>query len=382
MILLINMENIEKDLKNAPPPPPLELTNEQKKIILERWKDNTKQPPALKELVELCFGANVDGRNKISKLIKEYCATFSYKPRSSFEYVKKEIGLSDEQKEYVANNCASMKSYEMARILFNNQSLGSLNAETKAVEAYKRSLPGAVLFDETTEEVKDGEEYFPPRSLPQAAIRINKYVLHGVKQEDIEKNQKIIKNLTCLIKYCHIHRFKMMINKFADKNSKELFEGSYIRYLWDKGEDVTEEELDLYINLCCDIVNYTKSQSELENLIDMRDKCAEDSDGKRLSLSIVQAISDIRKEMDDNHKRQQRTIETLQGKRNERVTTKTKENASLIQLVEFWKNYENRKQILMLAEARRNKVKDEIKRLATFDELKCQIFGLSEEEFN
>lgn len=378
------MENIQKQLESLPSEPSLdnikELTKEQKEIIFKRWKDNSQSPPALKELVELCFGPNVDGRNKISKLIKEYCATFAYRPASSFTYVKKEIPLTAEQKEYIANNCGQLKSYEMARVLFNNKSLGSLNAETKAVDAYKKSLPNVILYDDTSDEIKDNEEYFPPRNLPQAAARVNKYVLHGINQEDIEKNQKTIKNLNCLIKYCHIQRFKMMINRFVDKNSKELFEGSYVRYLWDKGDEVTEEELDLYINLCCDIVNYTKSQSELEHLIDMRDKCAEDSDGKRLSLSIVQAISDIRKEMDDNHKRQQRTIETLQGKRNERVTTKSKENASIIQLIDFWRNHENRQQIMRLAEARKNKIKDEIDRLATLDELKCEIFGITPEE--
>ena len=58
------------------------------------------------------------------------------------------------------------------------------------------------------------------------------------------------------------------------KSDRELFEGSYVRYVWIK-DDLQQEELDLYINLCTDIVNLTNMQVELNDLIAMRTQCAE-----------------------------------------------------------------------------------------------------------
>ena len=158
------------------------------------------------------------------------------------------------------------------------------------------------------------------------------------------------------------------------KSDRELFEGSYVRYVWIK-DDLQQEELDLYINLCTDIVNLTNMQVELNDLIAMRTQCAEDSEGKRLSLSIVNSIKDVRAEMNESKKRAKNAVEALQGKRNERIDVKAKENASLIQLIDFWRVQESREIMVKLAKVRQQKIKNEIKRIENLDDLKAQVWG-------
>ena len=56
------------------------------------------------------------------------------------------------------------------------------------------------------------------------------------------------------------------------------------------------------------------------------------------------------------------------------------ENASILNLVELWKEEESRKNLIKLAELQKESVKDEVNRLSSIDEVKARILGLTEEE--
>lgn len=356
------------------------LTNEQKKKILEFWNSRPESPPSLKEIVIHIFGGERDGRSMEALIVKKFLSELDINPRTNFEYQKvKTDPLTEEQKQYIANNCSTMTAFEMAKELYQGKNnLTAVSAETRQINEYMRSLPDVVLF-QRKDDLPEFNEYHPPKNLQQAACRVNKYILNCIKSEDVEKDTKIKNCLNSLVKFCHMHRFVATYESYSKKSDRELFEGSYVRYVWSK-EDLQQEELDLYVNLCTDIVNLTNMQVELNDLIEMRKQCAEDSEGKRLSLSIVQSIADVRSEMNEAKKRAKNAVEALQGKRNERIDVKAKENASLIQLIDFWKTKENRDLMVKLAVARQRKVKDEIKRIENLDDLKAQVWGISEEE--
>ncbi len=46
----------------------------------------------------------------------------------------------------------------------------------------------------------------------------------------------------------------------------------------------------------------------------------------------------------------------------------------------MWKDEENRKKMIHLAEMRKKAIKEEVDRLTDMDEIKARIMGLSEEE--
>ena len=57
-----------------------------------------------------------------------------------------------------------------------------------------------------------------------------------------------------------------------------------------------------------------------------------------------------------------------------------KENASVVHLVQMWKEEESRNKLIALAELRKKGVKKEIKKLSSMDEVKARIMGISEDE--
>ena len=67
-------------------------------------------------------------------------------------------------------------------------------------------------------------------------------------------------------------------------------------------------------------------------------------------------------------------------KRHERLSKQIKENASILNLVQLWKDEESREKLIKLAELRKNVLKEEVENLSSMDEVKSRILGLSEEE--
>ena len=110
------------------------------------------------------------------------------------------------------------------------------------------------------------------------------------------------------------------------------------------------------------------------------DGVAEDTEGRRISMSLVDAINTAQTEYNQCVNRQQKLLESLKEKRSDRLKKQIKENASILNLVQLWKEEENRKKLVKLAEIRKKTVKDEIEKLSTIDEVKARIMGITEGE--
>lgn len=357
---------------------PTELSQEQKDKIVAEWNKDG-DPPSLDDLCILIWNKRLDLRSSEGKLIKSFVATLSprdIKSRDDKVKVLPDLVLTEEQKEFVGAHKKTMNSMQIARDLFGDPHLPSLSREVKAVVEYKNSLD--VNGNEQEDDIPDGP-FKSPKSPLRAAMRVNKYIQDAIDLQTLDKNTKVQNILKFVIKCLQLFRFNRMVNTYTTLKDRELFEASYIKYVWEM-PDLNEAELDLLCNLCSDIVSFSIMQEELEQLKELRDTCADDTEGKRISMSIVESIKGVREDINANQKRQDNVIKALQGTRNERVDTKTKENASLVQLIEFWKNSETRQQILALAELRRKNLRDECDRIKTMDELKIQMFGIHPEE--
>jgi hypothetical protein len=353
------------------------LTEEQKLLILKEWNGRASNPPSLLELTKMAFPSveNIDGRSKEGRAVKAFLATRQIKARGSHEYQYKEkIELSPEQKEYAANNASMMKAYEIARILFNNPSITHLSQESKSIHDYIKSLgPQVNSFDE--EQNSASEDYRPPKTEERMISRINKYVLEGVDKEKLTAKQK--KDITSLIGYLHSFRFIHQINSYGDLVNRELFESSFVRYTYDKN-DLTQEEVDQYIVLSTEAVissNIQKTIQMLQNQIDTEVQ----STGK-IPMTLVEASNTARTEYNQSVNRQQKLLNDLKEKRSDRLKNQIKENASILNLVQLWKEEESRVKLIKLAELKKQSVKQEVERLTSLDEIKCRILGLSEDE--
>lgn len=360
---------------------PKELTDEQKLKILNEWNNNPDDPPSLGKLVELCWGPEVNIRSKRGILVRNFLVTRQLKYKTSVYEKKPEIILTEEQKKYITEHYGIYNTAELAQRVFNNPTLHQRNLEALTIAKYiKEELQDKIAVDNVakTENPNELGPYLPPKRMHEASARVNKYILDCISEKDKE-NTKTQTELKAIIKFCHQHRFVHYINTLKTKEDRDLFEGRYISQVWEK-HDLTEPELELIINLCCDILDHAHMRQELVKLQEMLENCANDSEGTRISQSVVDALANLRDNIDKASKRIEKLTETIQGKRNERIDTRIKQDQSLINLIDFWKTHENRQLLLRLAEARKNKVKEEIKRIEDMPSLIAEIWGITPEE--
>ena len=352
------------------------LTKDQKATLIEEWNSRPKNPPSLLELINLVFpDRKVDGRSKEGKAVKAFLAEQSIKARAAQEYQHKEIRLSDEQKEFIDNNYKMMTFVEIARVIFANEKITNLNKEAKVVESYIKEIDPS---HDSSEEINvTHDEYKPPSTFSLALTKINKYIFDKWDKDKLIAKEK--KNVEALLGYMNTYRFIHQINSYSDPATRELFESSFVRYTCDKN-DLTQEEVDQYIVLSSEVVIASNIQHRVEHLQNLLDDAANDTDGRRIAMSLVEAINTAQNEYHQSVNRQQKLLESLKEKRSDRLKNQLKENASILNLVEMWKSEESRAKMIKLAEMRKEAVAEEVEKLSTMDELKARIMGISESE--
>jgi hypothetical protein len=354
----------------------LKLTDEQQLLILKEWNNNEENPPSIPSLMKLIWPelGSFDARNKFGRIIKEFLITKGIKPIESGYKPKGLLELNSEQKEYIATNYSTMKSLEMARVLFKNQLLSQVSQEAKSVLNYIKTLPKINNFDNN--EVINNE-YTPPNTLDRVIARINKYV----KDTDLDvKTLKSLQKKQCqsLIGYLHTYRFIHQINTYSKEEDRTLFESSFIKYTYDK-EDLSQEDVDQYIILGTEIVMAANIQRNINQLQEEQDRQLDENDGK-LSMTLVEAVNVARTEYNACIKRQQSLYKSLTEERSARLAEKVGETQSLLNLIDLWKNEDTRLQLIKIAEERKKKLSDEIDRLSSMEDIRCKLIGISKEE--
>lgn len=352
------------------------LNENQQALIIKTWNEKKENPPSLQELTQLVFPEipNIDGRSVYGKAVKKFLASRDLKVKTKSEYTPKDrIEFTQEQKDFITNNASMMTPVDLARALFNNYSLSNLSIESRSVEEYLNTLPKQVKAVQTEEEQQG--DYKPPKNQERALVRVNKYVLDGIDKEKMTAKQK--KDLTSLISYLHTYRFLHQIGTYSDSVDRDLFESSFIRYTYDKS-DLTQEEVDQYIVLATEVVISSNIQETIQTLQEQIDM--EINSGQKIPMPLVEAVTSARTEYNQCVTRQQKLLNDLKVKRSERMQKQVKDSASILNLVQMWKDEDTRKEMIKMAEMRREVLKSEIGRLSSMDDVKARIFGLTEEE--
>ena len=352
------------------------LNEDQQNLIINTWNEKKENPPSLQELTQLVFPEipNIDGRSLYGKAVKKFLASRDLKVKTKSEYTPKDrTEFTQEQKDFITNNAATMTAVDLARSLFNNYTLSNLSIESRSVDEYLNTLPKQVRAVQTEEEQQG--EYKPPKNQERAMVRVNKYVLDGIDKDKISAKQK--KELNSLISYLHTYRFLHQIGTYVDSVDRDLFESSFIRYAYDKS-DLTQEEVDQYIILATEVVISSNIQHTIQTLQEQINM--EMDSGQKIPMVLVEAVTSARTEYNQCVGRQQKLLNDLKVKRSERMQKQVKENASILNLVLMWKDEESRNEMLKMADMRREVLKGEIGRLSSMDDVKARIFGLTEEE--
>ncbi len=358
----------------------MEILEEHKEFIWKKFEEGcTDIKPLTAAFVDNFFPEEPenmkDGRSKYGRAVKGILIEKGLQAHASHQYQPKEkIKLSDENREFIDNNYRMMSFVEIARLLFDDPNLSNLSPEARAVQDYIQSLNPEEGFQ--AGEIPQ-EEYKPPKTLERAISKVNKYILEGIDRSKVTASDK--KNCETLIRYLHTFRFLHHMNHLSTNVDRELYESSFIRYTHDK-PDLTQEEVDQYIVLSGETVIASNIQRRVEHLQGLLDDAANDTEGRRISMALVESINTAQNEYHQSVNRQHKLLDDLKQKRSHRLKNQLEENASILNLVEVWREEEGRKKMIALAEKRKEAIAEEIQNISSMDEIKARVLGLTEEE--
>lgn len=373
----INQTNVTENNK-------IILTDEQKLIILKRFEDDTKRPPSISELAksiwpEITDEKEFDGRSVRCKVIKKFLGEKDIKPPTLEDYKNfndKMNELTPAQKEYIDNNCQSMSAMEMGRELFNNKNLNPNDGKIKIIVKYIReNINPQILYNKGDVELMG--EYRPPRKVLEVCARINSYV-EGAEWDAGKISPKQKKCCIALMQYLYTYRFVHQASTYSEPKDRALFESTFIRYCYDKPE-LDQENVDQYIILSTEVVISANIQRTIDMLQAEQNRQMEENNGK-LSMTLIEAINTARTEYNSSIKRQGDLYKSLIQERSKKLQEKIGDTATLLNLIETWKQKESRDQMIKIANERRQKLSEEIDRLETMDDLKVRIMGISKSE--
>ncbi len=353
------------------------LLSEEEEASVDGFYEN-KGITAIKELVALVFPdideKFRDGRSIYGRAIKKHLASKGKKTVATSDR-KDAYELTQEERDFLYNNCSTMKISDMSSSLFGEK-INPSDMRFRACSEFVKTIDSKVVLSEIIKEVSPSD-YSPPKNETKAVSRVNKYVHEGIDRNNLKTSDK--KNISRLIAYMHTYRFLHQISNYTSKCNRELFESSFVRYTHDK-PDLTQEEVDQYIVLSAEVVIASNIQIRVERLQELLDQAAEETEGKKMAMSLVESINTAQTEYNQCVNRQTKLLNELKEKRSQRLSKQIKENASILNLVEMWRDEESRHKMIKLAEMRKRALKEEVDNLSSMDEIKCRIMGLTEEE--
>lgn len=354
------------------------LTDVQEQQLLSLWNANPNNPPGLKELTQALFGEGHDGRSQEAMAIKKALSKHSLRAKTTEKPPAEEIELSEAHKVYITNNIKTMGALEMARIIFNNSALTALHGETRAVSAFIKTLMPVVAFTPGTSGDVPTAPYGPPKTIQEALERVNGYINFAFNKDALNAQQK--KNLSMLIGYMHTYRFIAQMNNYVTETDRRLAEDAFVRATYDK-PDLAQEEIDQYIEYANQVVNgFTVQRRSNQLQANLEDITTANDDSLKISMSLVEAIGKASTEYHQCLARQQKLLDDLKEKRSARLSKQVKDNASILNLIQFWKSEDTRKELMAHAEKEQASIALEVDKLTSMPEIKAKILGLTKNE--
>lgn len=340
---------------------------------------------SVEELGRIVFKDDrLDGRDKKIKALNQWLIDNGLKVKSKPVRETIEI-LEPEQIEFIKANIDKMKSMEMARALWPSKKMTPLNKEFILLQRFCRELRPEAVPD--GEKMADGP-YKAPKSIYYLVPRINSYIgkyqmgdVKPLPQNEAQIPERELKNLRVLLRYMNTPTFIHAVNIYGLEQERELFESKFIRFTFET-PDLTEIEVDQYINLCDKAVslhqikkNNQILQAEINQNFD-----SSDGDKKKLAMTYVELLGGYRQKEADAESALEKTLKSLVGGRNERLKGRLADNATVMNLVEAFQNEKKRLELVALAEQQRNAERHAVENLSSMDAVVALIAGFSKEQ--
>lgn len=342
----------------------MDLTEEQKGLALDMFNDD----PNIINITKGVFGDDsLDGRSKEGRAVSKFLAKNGLRAQTTKRPKSDEVTLSEDQVEKVLEmEGEGFNTSQIADVLFSKE-VKRLSNEWRAVND--------ILGQDREAPVSDGSvAYAPPQAISRIIKKINDSTGYGLEENKMSRNQH-----TCCDKLrinLSNSRFVAIVNNYINFRDKELFEQEFVRLTWDK-PDLTPDELNLYMNVCKEIINLELITSHLQKLNDMFES-ADDQD--EMSIRLAEIIKAKSSEYHQCETRIENLTKKLQGDRGARLANKQKESASFLSIVQLFQEEEERKNMVRIAEMQKEVIKEEAQRLEGMAAWKARVLGIGIED--
>lgn len=352
-----------------------DLTEEQMSRVSSRIADRTQDPPSIDELCVLAFGDKVHGNDRRVKTIKRMVAN-QVRPVALIPKSVVPLKLTDDQKGFVASQHTTMSSLEIARVLFPDSLLTNTSPETNLVAAEVRII-GGQTYSAPNDVLP---VYSPPDTVEDTMLKVRR---HDETFDPEKMTERQRKDIESLFRHLRAVRFVHQMSMFQKQIDRDLCEATFIRHIWTKASDLSNEECDIFMILANEAVieaNIKRRIELLQCLLDDNIREAQGNEKSKFSMAFAELIGKIQTEYNACIGRQKSLLAEVNVKRSERIKYRVAEAQSLATLIDFWKTETGRRRTIVMAERHRKELREEAKHLSEMDDLIVQIFGVSQEE--
>ena len=347
----------------------MNLTDDQKEYI----KNNVNKVTNLNELTQKCFrDDDLDGRTKEGRAVRKYLIENNIDYKTTRRKPQDKIELNDSQKEFIMQQAQEgMSSLEIAKLIFPEKRVKPLSNEQRTVLAHINEINPDFVPSQDSAAVSD---YVPPKSQSRVVKKINDSTGLGLDDGKLNRQKQIcIEKLQINLSNS---RFLKIINNYLNKGDRELFEQEFIRLSWDK-PDLTADEINLYLNVCKEVINLEVVSAHLNKLNEMFDVA---DDQTEMTVRLAEIIKAKSQEYHQCETRIENLTKKLQGDRAERMKKNQKDNASFLAIVQMFQEEEERKNMVRMAEMQKKLIKEEAERMEGMAEWKARILGISQDD--
>ena len=342
----------------------MDLTDEQKELALDMFNDDPNIINITKRVFE---DDSLDGRSKEGRAVSKFLAKNGLKAQTTKRPKSDDVTLSEDQVEKVLEmEGEGFNTSQIADVLFNKE-VKRLSNEWRAVNdilGQDREAPA----DESL------ATYASPQAISRITKKINDSTGYGLEENKMSRNQR-----TCCDRLrinLSNSRFVAIVNNYINSRDKELFEQEFIRLTWDK-PDLTPDELNLYMNVCKEIINLELITSHLQKLNDMFES-ADDQD--EMSIRLAEIIKAKSSEYHQCETRIENLTKKLQGDRGARLANKQRDTASFLSIVQLFQEEEERQNMVRIVEMQKQVIKKEAQKLEGMAAWKARVLGIGIED--
>jgi hypothetical protein len=347
----------------------MDLNDKQKTFL----RENAGKVQDLILLTRQCFeDETLDGRSRQGRAVRKFLTENAIDYKTTSRPPAEAIEFTSEQIEFILDQAKDgLSSLQIAQIVFPDKQVRPLSAEQRAVLAQIREVNPDIMPSQDSGALNS---YISPKSPSRIIKKINDATGLGLDEPKLNRQKQV-----CVEKLgtnLSNSRFLKIINNYLNEEDRVLFEHEFIRLTWDK-PDLTADEINLYLNVCKEVINLEVISAHLNKLNNMFDEADEQQE---MSIRLAEIIKAKSSEYHQCETRIENLTKKLQGDRGERMKKLQKENASFLSIVQLFQEEEERENMVRIAEMQKLAVKEEADRLEGMSEWKARVLGIGRDD--